>query len=123
DLFEKITLYDMKAKDASSRRLPDGRYEVTFTVDGKKLYADGQGKETEAPLSEPFELGAFTKQPGKKGFSKESVLAFERRVVVSGAQTVKLVVAEAPAWVGVDPYNKRIDRNSDDNLTEVTPAP
>jgi aminopeptidase N len=123
DLFEKITLYDMKAKDASSRRLPDGRYEVTFTVDGKKLYADGQGKETEALLSEPFELGAFTKQPGKKGFSKESVLAFERRVVVSGAQTVKLVVAEAPAWVGVDPYNKRIDRNSDDNLTEVTPAP
>ena len=29
------------------------------------------------------------------------------------------VVARMPTWVGIDPYNKRIDRNSDDNLTEV----
>ena len=119
DLFEKITLYDMKAKDAVSQKLPDGRYEVTFTVEGKKLYADGKGKETEAPLSELFEVGAFSAQPGKKGFSKESVLAFEKRTLVSGEQKVTFTVAEEPKWVGVDPYNKRIDRNSDDNLTEV----
>jgi hypothetical protein len=30
-----------------------------------------------------------------------------------------LVTAAAPKFVGVDPYNKRIDRNSDDNLTKV----
>jgi ABC-2 type transport system permease protein len=119
DLFEKITLYDMKAKDASSKRRADGTYEVTFTVEGKKLYADGKGKETEAPLSEMFELGVFAAQPGKKGFSKESVLAFERRTVTTGAQKVSFVVASEPKWVGVDPYNKRIDRNSDDNLVEV----
>jgi hypothetical protein len=28
-------------------------------------------------------------------------------------------VAKAPLWVGVDPYNKRIDRNSADNLVKV----
>ena len=28
--------------------------------------------------------------------------------------------AEAPAWAGVDPYNKRIDRNSGDNGVAVT---
>jgi ABC-2 type transport system permease protein len=28
-------------------------------------------------------------------------------------------VDREPTWVGVDPYNKRIDRNSDDNLTPV----
>ena len=39
----------------------------------------------------------------------------------SGAQTVTLVVDRAPKFVGVDPYNKRIDRNSDDNLAEVNP--
>jgi ABC-2 type transport system permease protein len=119
DLFEKITLYDMKARDAVSKKLPDGTYEVTFTVEGKKLYADGRGKETEAPLAEPFEVGVFTAQPGKKGFSKESVLALERREVTSGEQKVTFVVPREPAWVGVDPYNKRIDRNSDDNLVEV----
>jgi hypothetical protein len=32
---------------------------------------------------------------------------------------VTAVVDSAPTWVGIDPYNKRIDRNSDDNLTKV----
>ncbi|MBL0142033.1 MAG: aminopeptidase [Betaproteobacteria bacterium] len=122
DLFEKITLYDMKAKDATWKKRGDGRYEVSFSVEGRKLYADGQGKETQAPLSEPFEIGVFTAQPGKKGFSKASVLLVERRTVVSGTAKIDLVVDQQPKWVGVDPFNKRIDRNSDDNLTEVKPA-
>jgi hypothetical protein len=32
---------------------------------------------------------------------------------------VTVVVDREPRWVGVDPYNKRIDRNSDDNLARV----
>jgi hypothetical protein len=32
---------------------------------------------------------------------------------------VTLVVKKLPTHAGVDPYNKRIDRNSDDNLTKV----
>lgn len=122
DLFEKITLYDMKARDATAKKRADGRYEVAFTIDGKKLYADGQGKETEAPMSETFEIGVFTAQPGKKGFSKASVQHFEKRVLASGETRVTLVVDGEPKWVGVDPYNKRIDRNSDDNLTPVKVA-
>jgi ABC-2 type transport system permease protein len=122
DLFERITLYDLKARDATARRRPDGRYDVTFTIEAKKLYADGKGKETEAPLSELFEVGAFSAQPGKKGFSKASVLGFDRRTLASGEGRVTLVTAEMPKWVGVDPFNKRIDRNSDDNLAEVKPG-
>ncbi len=119
DLFEKITLYDMKAKDAVWTRRGDGKYQVSFTVEGRKYYADGKGKETEAPLSEPFELGVFTAQPGKHGFSGASVLDLERRSVVSGSQRFTFVVNREPKWVGVDPYNKRIDRDSDVNLTSV----
>jgi aminopeptidase N len=122
DLFEKITLYDMKAKDATWKKRADGRYEVSFTVQGRKLYADGKGKEAEAPLDEPFEVGVFTAQPGKKGFSKDSVLHFERRPFASGETKVTLVVDKEPSWVGVDPYNKRIDRDSDDNLTQAKAA-
>ncbi len=123
DLFERITLYDMKALDAHAKRLPDGRYAVRFTVLGRKLYADGLGVETEAPLSEPFEVGAFTVEPGKKGFTAQAVLDLERHPLVSGSQEVRLIVNEPPKWVGVDPYNKRIDRNSDDNLTAVVLDP
>jgi len=32
---------------------------------------------------------------------------------------VTVVVDREPRWVGVGPYNKRIDRTSDDNLARV----
>jgi hypothetical protein len=119
DLFEKITLYDVKARDATATRRADGRYDVRFTVDAKKLYADGKGKESEAPLDEAFEVGVFAAEPGRKEFTSAAVLAFERRPLKSGEQTVTLVVDREPKFVGVDPYNKRIDRNSDDNLARI----
>jgi hypothetical protein len=119
DSFERITLFDMKAKNATSKRLPDGRYEVIFDIEGRKLYADGQGKETEAPLDETFDVGVFAAEPGKKGFTAASVLSFERRALHSGSQTITVVVAAEPRFVGVDPYNRRVDRNSDDNLIPV----
>lgn len=119
DLFEKITLYDMKATDAKAKKRADGKYDVTFTVEGKKLYADGKGKETEAALDESFDVGAFTEEPGKKGYKRESVLLMERRPMKTGKQTVTLVTDKQPKFVGVDPFNKRIDRNSNDNLVKV----
>ena len=119
DLFEKITLYDLKARDAVAKKRHDGTYEVSFTVDAKKLYADSTGRESEAPLAEDFEVGVFSAQPGKKGFSKESVLHVERLPLTSGSQKLSFTLTSEPKWVGVDPYNKRIDRNSDDNLVSV----
>ena len=119
DLFEKITLLDVKATNAKSVHRSDGKYEVTFEVDAKKLYADGKGKETEAPLDEPFDIGVFDAEPGHTGYTAASVLSFERKPIHTGKQTVTVVVDKPPKFVGVDPYNKRIDRNSEDNLTKV----
>ena len=120
DLFERITLYDLQATNAQATRRADGRYEVSFTVKARKLYADGQGKETEAPLDEAFEIGIFDAEPGKSGFSPRSVMAFERRKLASGDTKISFVTDKRPTHVGVDPYNKRIDRNSDDNVVKVT---
>lgn len=119
DLFEKITLLDVKVTQARASKRPDGRFDVVLDVQARKLYADGQGRETEATLDEPFDVGAFSVKPGERGFDAKSVLLFERQGLRSGAQQLRIVTAEAPAWVGVDPYNKRIDRNSDDNLVKV----
>lgn len=120
DLFERITLYDLKAHDAHAHRLPDGRYEVRFTVDGAKFYADGAGAETSAPLADTFEVGAFTVEPGTKGYSRKSILRLERQALRSGSQTLTLVVDQPPRFVGIDPFNVRIDRKPEDNLTPVT---
>jgi aminopeptidase N len=116
DLFENITLYDVKVTDATAKQRPDGRWDVTLEVDARKLYADGKGKETEAQLNETFDVGLFTVEPGRKDYDAKSVIAVERRPIRSGRQTITMVVDREPKVVGVDPFNKRIDRNSDDNL-------
>jgi aminopeptidase N len=121
DLFEKITLYDVKVTDVKSKPRDDGRWDVTLEVEAGKLYADGKGRETAAPLDESFDVGVFTAKPGDKGYTKDSVLALERRPLRSGKQTLRIVAPAEPAYAGVDPFNKRIDRNSDDNLKDVTP--
>jgi len=119
DLFDRITILDLKASNAVATQRPDGRYEVKFDVQAHKFYADGTGKETEAPMDEDVEVGVFTARPGDKGFGPSDVLLLHKVPVHGPAVPVTVVVDRRPTWVGIDPYNKRIDRNSDDNLTQV----
>ncbi|WP_374515279.1 M1 family aminopeptidase [Brevundimonas sp.] len=119
DLFEKITLYDVKTTGATATRRADGRWDVAVTVEARKLYADGEGAETEAPLSESFDIGLFTAEPGKGVFDEADVILVERRPIRSGTQTLRFVVDRAPKFAGADPFNKWIDRNSEDNVRPV----
>ena len=63
DLFEKITLYDLKVTDASTQQGRDG-WTTTLTLAADKYYASGKGAETKAKLAEPIEVGLFTARPG-----------------------------------------------------------
>jgi ABC-2 type transport system permease protein len=119
DLFEKITLYDLKTKTASAKARPDGKFDVTVTVYAQKKYADGKGKETPASLNETMEIGLFGAKPGDKGFDAKDVLVYARRPIRSGVQTFTFTVARKPKFAGIDPYNTVIDRNGDDNTVAV----
>jgi ABC-2 type transport system permease protein len=119
DLFQKITLYDVRIDEARSTRTAGGRWDVEMQIEARKMYADGEGRETDAALDESFDIGVFTAEPGKKDFSKESVLSMQHAQLHSGRQTVRVSVDREPKFAGVDPYNKRVDRNSDDNLFKI----
>ncbi|WP_121114392.1 ABC transporter permease/M1 family aminopeptidase [Croceibacterium ferulae] len=119
DLLTRITIYDLKASTAVVTRLPDGRYETVLTVDASKTYADGTGHETKAQLSDSIDIGLFTARPGIGAFSEENVIAMERRPVATGQQQIRIISAGRPSFAGIDPYNKYIDRNADDNVVAV----
>ncbi|GAA0529552.1 aminopeptidase N [Rhizomicrobium palustre] len=120
DLFEKITVYDLKATEASAKKRADGKYDLTLEVEAHKFYANGKGKETEAQMQEEVPVGAFLAEPGKKDFDKSKIISFTRLPVKSGKQSLHLVVAKLPAFAGVAPYKDYIDRNADDNVVKVT---
>jgi aminopeptidase N len=119
DLFEKITVYDLKVKNAVTKKDGNG-WTTTLIVDADKYYADGKGNETKAPLNEPIEIGLFTARPGLGAFSSNNVVVMGLQPIHSGEQTVTLHTKEKPGFAGVDPYNYYVDRNSDDNVTAVT---
>jgi ABC-2 type transport system permease protein len=115
DSFEKITLYDNKAVEATSQKMPDGTYKVSLTVEGRKVYADGNGVESPAPLHDLIDVGVFS---GKK--DEEKPLALRKEWITGARQTFEFMVKEQPTRAGIDPYNKLIDRNGDDNTMDIT---
>ncbi|MFC5549043.1 M1 family aminopeptidase [Massilia aerilata] len=119
DLFEKIVFYDNRVTEATAKKRPDGQWDVTMKLHLAKMEADGKGKETARAYDEPVEIGVFARARGAKE-ADEKVLLLEKRVL-SGANPVLTVTVKArPFEVGVDPYNKMIDRVSRDNRKEVS---
>ncbi|MEN3971097.1 aminopeptidase [Sphingomicrobium sp. XHP0235] len=118
DMLEKIVLTDYKIGDVETAKVGDA-WVTTATVEAAKYEADGEGKETEVKLDEPVMLGLFAARPGFGTFDSGDVLAMETRRIGSGKTKVQLTSKTRPAYVGVDPYNFTIDRNSDDNVQAV----
>jgi aminopeptidase N len=121
DLFEAITLYDLKATTAVTTQLPDLTYRTRITIEAAKFTADGKGKETPARLAESIEVGVFTERPGGGAFDKADVLSMKRYPIRGGKQVIEVITkGKRPTFAGVDPYNFYIDRDSEDNLVPVT---
>ena len=123
DLFERITLYDLKVQAPVAVKRADGRWDVTVRVEATKRQANAAGEEREAALDDFIDIGLFTAEPGAAAFGSNDVLLMQRRPVRSGTQVFRFVTAKPPAYAGVDPYNLYIDRNSADNVEAVTVRP
>lgn len=118
DMFEKIVFYDNRVSEATAKKRPDGQWDVTLKLHLAKMEADGKGKETPRAYDEPVEIGVFARAQGAKE-ADEKVLLLEKRVLSGDNPTLTVTVKEQPFEVGVDPYNKMIDRVSRDNRKEV----
>ncbi|MEG2030322.1 MAG: M1 family aminopeptidase [Janthinobacterium sp.] len=119
DLFEKIVFYDNRVTQASAVKRPDGQWDVSMTLHLAKLESDGKGKESARVYDEPVEIAIFARAPGAKE-KDEKVLFTDKRVLSGSDPVITITVKEKPFEVGVDPYNKMIDRVSRDNRKEVT---
>jgi ABC-2 type transport system permease protein len=139
DMFETITLYDNRISEVKSKKLKNGTYQVdiAFEVskykaneDGKRSFKDKKGKTLtytkkgdkfpieSYPLADYVEIGIFSDKTVKdKKTEKELYL---KKVKVNKINnSVSIIVKEKPTEVGVDPYNKLIDTNSDDNRRKL----
>ena len=119
DLFEKIVFYDNRVTQASAVQRKDGQWDVTMQLHLAKLESDGKGKESARAYDEPVEIAIFARAPGAKE-KDETVLFTDKRRVSGSDPVITITVKDKPFEVGVDPYNKMIDRVPRDNRKEVT---
>ena len=111
DLFETITLYDLRTLRAEARPRPGGGFDVELVVAARKVRADGEGNEREAPLDARVDVGVQD--------AAGNWLLLDKRRVVTGENRFTLAVDGTPARAGIDPLNKLIDRDVGDNVGAV----
>ena len=135
DMFETITLYDNRVKEAKYKKLPNGKYQVDIEFEVSKYKADDKGKRSfkdqngktltylkkgtkfpieSYPLNDYIEIGVFSKVT-VKGKKQDKELYLKKVKIDKIDNKATIIVNEKPTEVGVDPYNKLIDTNSEDN--------
>ena len=120
DFFERIVLFDLKVTEATATEREDGRWDVVIDVESRKFSADGEGEQTEEDIDYMIDIGVFTAAVDDDFEGAEQVLYMNKHRINETTMRIELIVDEEPMYVGIDPYNKLIDRNSDDNLMRVT---
>jgi ABC-type transport system involved in multi-copper enzyme maturation permease subunit len=120
DLFEDITLFSNRTLEASAEKRPDGRYDVTIKVEAHKYKADAKGNETEVPVNDWIDIGAFAKPA--KGKKYGDTLYRDRIHMTLNNSTYTFTTASLPDKAGIDPFALLIDRIPDDNMKSVTLA-
>jgi ABC-2 type transport system permease protein len=115
DSFENIVLYDNRVESVKVTPTADHKYKVTLVVESHKMRSDGNGNETPMEVNDLMDIGVFS---GPKDQEKE--LYLQKHWVHEGKQTFEVIVDQMPSRGGIDPLNKLIDRNGDDNEMDVS---
>ncbi|HZF68011.1 MAG TPA: M1 family aminopeptidase, partial [Gemmatirosa sp.] len=121
DLFEHITLWDVRTD--SVRAAPDGAgaWRVTLHVDASKARADSVGRQTPIPMDDLVEVGVFADATGGERPPREPLYLKQHRIR-GGKQSITVTVPHRPARAGIDPSRKLIERERDDNVAAVEDA-
>ncbi|MFW2377035.1 MAG: M1 family metallopeptidase, partial [Cellulophaga baltica] len=121
DGFKEIVLYENRVMSAKTKKLETGKWETTFTVNTKKIYYDDNGKEKSVDDKKNLvDVGLFGEDTtNDEGVTIKNPLYFKLDWLKAGDNTITAITDEKPLKAGIDPYNKLIDRNSDDNLLSV----
>ena len=139
DMFEHITLYDNRIESADFTMNEDSTYTVDITAHVTKYRTDERGRQKfedqdsvslsfeiegksrpmrSYPLRDYVEVGIFGIEE-VNGESTEKELYLRKHKIVDIENKFSITVSELPKEVGIDPYNKLIDRNSEDNRRKV----
>jgi ABC-2 type transport system permease protein len=136
DMFETITLYQNRVVETKSEKLDNGKYKVDIEFKVSKYRNDEKGRafygdrekdsityqtvdmkkpEYSVFLEDYIDIGIF----GEDDDENETELYLKKYKISSIHNKISIIVDKEPKEVGIDPYNKLIDTNSEDNRKKI----
>jgi ABC-2 type transport system permease protein len=116
DLFETITLYENKTIEASYEELSANQYKVNLTFDTEKYRVDSLGNNSPIGVNDWVDVGIYS-EGGKDG--ADQLIYLEKHKITSQVTELEILIDQKPYKAGIDPINKLIDRNADNNVKEL----
>ena len=114
DMFQTITLYENRTKTAFYKQTAAGNYETELDISAVKYRADSLGNEQSIRFNDWIDVGIY----GETEAGKDTLLYLKKHQI-SGNTKLTITTEQLPVKAGIDPINKLIDRNPDDNVVEV----
>ncbi len=115
DLFETVTLHENKAFSANYEETPDNRFKVHMTVEASKFRVNEAGAEIPVAINDWIDIGIYSTNEN----GKEELIYLKKHRIIDGIIELEITVDQKPVKAGIDPLNKLIDRESEDNIFEV----
>lgn len=116
DFFDKIILYENKVDVATYSEAGDGQYTVNLKLNTRKMESDSLGASVPVAISDWIDVGIYTKD--EEG--EEKLIYMNKHLFTGEESKLEIVVDQLPSSAGVDPLNKLIDRNPEDNTKKVS---
>lgn len=115
DFFDRIVLFENKMDEGSYQEIADGQFEVTLKINSKKMVADSLGQSEEESMHYWIDVGVYAEEN-----DDEKLIYMKKHLFNKNETTLKIIVDEVPSSAGIDPLNKLIDRNPEDNSKKLS---
>lgn len=115
DWMKRVVTYDLKIINSVCRKIVDGKYELTVTINAKRFETNLTGEEVEINIDEPIYVGIFKKHPNLINKDND-VIYLKPHQINKKEMKIKIITAIEPSYIAIDPYNNRLDKNLSDNI-------
>ncbi len=116
DLFATNTFWDLRTEHAAAYPDKSGRWKIKLNVRARKFTVDKNGKQTDIPMNDWIEIGAFN--DGSQGLVSK-INYQQKHLISSGLQEIVIEVEGKPSVAAIDPNKLLIDLKTKDNQTTI----
>ena len=114
DWFKEITLYDNRLKEATYKKLDNGKYQVKLDIETYKIKSDSLGNETRVSMNDWIDVGFFMDN------DEEQLYEQKRLKFNKDKSTLTIELDSLPTKAAIDPRHILIDRVFNDNIKSLS---